>query len=245
MHRLKSWRIPDSFTPGEVGITAYGEPLFVALVAQSLNLALIEPPFSWLTELPHQFVKRTVELTTLEEARKLKKRIFAKPADDKCFPAKVYNSGAEIQASALLPKNSPVILSDEVTWEFEYRCFVLDRQVVCSSLYSRHGELVADAFVEADSIVEQRAEFLASFLNCENVALPPAVVVDIGMIEGRGWAVVEANPAFGAGIYRCDPAKVLPVLARSLMAISQLSAADQAWVIHREELLPPQLSDKS
>lgn len=237
--------MPDSFTPGEVGITAYGEPLFVALVAQSFNLALIEPPFSWLTELPHEFVKRAVEFTTLEEARKLERRVFAKPADDKCFPAKVYNSGAEIEASSLLPKNSPVILSDEVTWKYEYRCFILDRQVVCSSLYSHYGGLVDDAFVEADSIVEQRAEFLAQFLKCESVALPPAVVVDVGIIEGRGWAIVEANPAFGAGIYKCDPAKVLPVLARSLMPIAQLSAADQAWIISREELLPPEFSDKS
>jgi hypothetical protein len=37
-------------------------------------------------------------------------------------------------------------------------------------------------------------------------------VVDVGRVAGRGWAVVEANPAWGSGLYGCDAARVLPVL---------------------------------
>jgi hypothetical protein len=44
--------------------------------------------------------------------------------------------------------------------------------------------------------------------------VPQACVVDVGIMRGRGWGVIEANPAFGAGIYGCDPAAVLRVLAR-------------------------------
>lgn len=38
------------------------------------------------------------------------------------------------------------------------------------------------------------------------------LVVDVGSIEGRGWAVVEANPAWGSGVCSCDVAGVLRTL---------------------------------
>jgi hypothetical protein len=38
------------------------------------------------------------------------------------------------------------------------------------------------------------------------------VVVDVGFIRDRGWAVIEQNAAWGAGIYECDPLQVLEVL---------------------------------
>jgi hypothetical protein len=42
--------------------------------------------------------------------------------------------------------------------------------------------------------------------------LPVAVAVDVGVIRTRGWAVIECNAAFGAGIYGCDPLEILRVL---------------------------------
>jgi hypothetical protein len=42
--------------------------------------------------------------------------------------------------------------------------------------------------------------------------LPRAVVVDVGLIDGRGWAVIEFNAAWGAGLNGCDPDKVLPAI---------------------------------
>jgi hypothetical protein len=38
------------------------------------------------------------------------------------------------------------------------------------------------------------------------------VVVDVGLIAGRGWAVIEFNAAWGAGLNGCDPEKVLPAI---------------------------------
>ena len=66
-----------------------------------------------------------------------------------------------------------------------------------------------------------------------DIAVPPAVVIDVGKISGSGWAVVEANPVFGSGIYKCDPIKVLPVLARSLVPVQKISQSDRQWVIQR------------
>jgi hypothetical protein len=49
----------------------------------------------------------------------------------------------------------------------------------------------------------------------KDVVLPEAVVIDVGIIEGRGWAVLEANAAWCSGIYGCDPAEVLRVVERA------------------------------
>ena len=45
-----------------------------------------------------------------------------------------------------------------------------------------------------------------------DVLLPEAVVLDVGLIEQRGWAAVELNPATSSGIYGCDPDRVLSML---------------------------------
>lgn len=41
------------------------------------------------------------------------------------------------------------------------------------------------------------------------IEMPAAIALDVGLIKGRGWAVVEANSAWGSGIYGCDPSKML------------------------------------
>lgn len=40
-------------------------------------------------------------------------------------------------------------------------------------------------------------------------------VVDVGIIQDRGWAVVEQNAACCSGIYGCDPEEVLEVVRYS------------------------------
>lgn len=48
-----------------------------------------------------------------------------------------------------------------------------------------------------------------------SVSVPEAVVVDVGMIRDRAWAVIECNAAWGSGIYGCDPVEVFRVLQRA------------------------------
>ncbi|MBN9522734.1 ATP-grasp domain-containing protein [bacterium] len=54
--------------------------------------------------------------------------------------------------------------------------------------------------------------FLSTVLANDRVELPRTAVLDIGVIAGRGWAVVEQKSAWGAGIYGCDPAQMLEVI---------------------------------
>ena len=62
------------------------------------------------------------------------------------------------------------------------------------------------------------------------LSLPPAVVVDVGRIAGRGWAVVEANAAWGAGIYGCEPEQVLAVLRRATRKEEMVTPEERGWL---------------
>lgn len=107
----------------------------------------------------------------------------------------------------------PVLVSDVVAWEMEFRCFVLHRSLRTYSLYSRHGELQRESEYASAADEDRELEaFMAALLADPRVDLPAATVVDVGLIAGAGWACVEQNAAWGAGIYGCDPAIVLEVL---------------------------------
>jgi len=234
VNRLSNWRAPEQFV-GRTDLVAYGEPLFVAAMAQSYSLALIEPPFSWLVTLPERYRQRQVSLVELAEARLLEGPLFAKPADDKCFSAGVFSSGAEIGASDLLPKDIPVLVSEVVSFVVEYRFFILNRTVSAYSVYLRNG-IVAEAPLEEDfdDSVESN-NFINILLSDDSVAIPPAVVIDVGKLHDGTWVIVEANPLFGSGICHCEPDAVLPALARSLVPLNQLTEQDKAWVLTRRE----------
>src|SRR6478609_4152044 len=98
--RVNGWRVP---TVDAKEVAVYGEPLFAHHVAQTLGLKLQEPPLDWLPKLSAKWRCREVRLTTLADARKNSTRAFIKPADEKCFDAKVYSSGAELPAPGALP----------------------------------------------------------------------------------------------------------------------------------------------
>lgn len=232
--RLPGWRVLDPVDPAEK-VVAYGEPLFVATIAEQLGLSLIEPPFSWLPSLAIKYTKRSVRLTTLGEARLAAGPIFAKPADDKCFTAAVYQSGASITASQLLPANIPVLISDIVQFESEYRFFICDRKIATSCEYFRSGELLSESSQVGMSCGEtlEAVDFVDLLLADHTVELPPALVIDVGRISGLGWAVIEANPAFGSGLYRCDPKAVLPVLSRSIVPAGEATVDDAPFVLRR------------
>ncbi|SRR5581483_7085002 len=215
VERVHGWRVP-SVSPTEVAV--YGEPLFARHVSQTLGLRLLEPPVDWLACLPFKHSGRKVSLTTLAGARKISGRSFIKPADEKCFDARVYESGAELPAPGLLPEDLPVLVQEVVKWQVEFRCFILDRRIVAISPYWRDGSpaQVEDGTWRAgERELEMAREFCHSVLNDPAVQVPAAVVVDVGIIEGRGWAVVESNAAWAAGIYGCDPSAVLLVLRRA------------------------------
>lgn len=231
VEQLTSWRTPDWLRGHDLVI--YGEPLFVDVVTPALGLIVLEPPLDWLVSLPSVYRQRAVRLTTLAEVQKQPTAAFIKPAEDKCFAAGVYSTGAALPQSVwVLPDATPVLVSEPVQWEVEYRCFVLDRIAVTLSPYLRNGTLVRAADGSWPASVDERDEartYATLVVTDPEVTLPPAVVVDVGKITGRGWAVVEANAAWGSGIYGCKAQAILPVLRRATIREDAVTPEDFVW----------------
>jgi hypothetical protein len=218
VQRVNGWQVPDV---SAASVAIYGEPLIAHYIAQKLNLKLIEPPVDWLPKIPQRWRGRDIRLASLAEARELQRRAFIKPAEDKCFEARIYESGNELPTPPVLPADLPVLVQEVVHWRVEYRCFVVDRKIAAASAYWRHGALSQDpdgSWAEVQDELDEAKEFCLRFLADPEVSVPPAAVIDVGVIENHGWAVVECNAAWGAGIYGCDPLEVLRVLQRACEA---------------------------
>ena len=212
IERLQSWRVPEDFAPENVAI--YGEAIWAHFVAQQLEVTLLEPPLSWLADLPSQWTNREVEFGILTDARALEFPRFVKPADEKTFAAQIYHSADELPNAESQIEETAVLWSEIVQFEVEYRCFVLDGKIATASSYWRGEVSTQDengVYVSSPGELEAALEFASRL--CQAVAMPRAVVIDLGIVAGRGWSVIEANPAFGAGIYGCDAREVLPVVA--------------------------------
>ena len=219
--------------PSEVLI--YGETMLADAVADALDLALLEPTYAWLPELPKALRLREIELTTLGVARGLAGPVFVKPVDDKFFPARVY---APVEVDALVADDLPVLIAEPVRFGVEVRAFVCERAVVGLSAYMRDGQLAQTEAGEWPLSPDEQRDARACLdrLLRSDVALPPAVVIDVGEIVGRGWAIVEANAAWASGLCGVDARAVLPVLRRACMPRGQLDAADAAWLRPRAQL---------
>jgi hypothetical protein len=216
-------RVIPEIDPAEA--VPYGEPWFVHYAAETLGLALLEPPIDWLPNLPERFRQRTVRAMTLGEAREVDGPVFIKPADEKAFAAKIYSSGNELPARGLIPDEQPVLVQDVVHWEREYRCFVLHGMVTTVSIYSRDHELAQSRdgdFPFSDEEFEAAKSFCESAVAAYASATPTAVVVDVGLLAGRNWAVIEANAANSSGLYGCDPIEVLRVLRAAVSPASPI-----------------------
>lgn len=219
--RLFEWKVPDELR-GRRDLVVYGEHLFAELLSQELGLLLCDPPDDFLTRLPQDLLHRQVEFMTYEQARALKDARFIKPPNFKSFKAMVYESGAALPAPFdAADANQTVLVSEIAHWDVEFRCFILDEKVVDLTAYARDGELNAppvreDAWVATDDETRTAADCVSRVLELK-LDLPRACVIDVGHIRGKGWAVVEANPAWGSGIYGCDPDKVLDVIQHAVV----------------------------
>ncbi len=213
VERLESYRVPDYIQGKDCVI--YGEGAFVSIVADSLGLTLHEPPVDWLARLPSRYLQREVKYTTLGNVRKtLQQPTFIKPGDGaKGFDSKVYASVDQLPSQDAWDDDTPVIVSEPVKWDAEYRCFVIGREVVTLSVYMRESEFIEDH--DWNTPIEEMSaakQFVNDVLRDEAIDVQRGMVLDVGKIAGKGWAVIEANPAYAAGIYGCEPEKILKVL---------------------------------
>jgi len=185
--RVRGIRIPD--LPADEELVLYVEGLYAPSIAGQLKLKLLESPDAWLPSLPEEYRLREVTLSTLGTARQAAFPAFVKPPNDKTFPAKVYQSPDELPDYEM--ESTPVLLAEPVSWEVEFRCFCLKGEVRTISPYLRNGTLARlDDFHATDQELSDATRFAEQVLNDARVDFPSASVLDVGVIAGRGWAVV-------------------------------------------------------
>jgi hypothetical protein len=222
---LRDWQVPEQWRRA-AGASLYAGPLFADAVARELGVGLLEAPEDWLARLPYELTLRDVEFTTIEEARLLRRPAFVKPPNDKSFPARVYPDGSGLPGPDAVDGTEPVLVSDIVTFAVEYRLFVLDGDVRTGSRYATRGDLDVAPLAKDP----RRAEVLAFAERLAGAGLPSAVVVDVGLVDGSGWAVVEANAAWASGHYACDTDAALDVVLRAARPEGEFGAADHRFL---------------
>lgn len=204
--------------------------------ARALDLALLEPPFDLLTSLPERFLRRQVEPATFGDLDRLHGRTFVKPADplDKWFDAGVYSDVRDVRTRGRARPDAPVLLSEPVEWSVELRYFVLEGRAVAGSPYLSYGHPAWRWHANQPSAVPSAGLAVIEGVCAEMTGeLPPALVIDVGRIDDRGWAVVEFNPIWSAGLLNADPRAILPALFRATRKRSALTADDSHWDVRR------------
>ena len=213
----------------------------VRQAAARYRLALLEPPLDLLARLPASLRLRDVAFARFRDLSRLRRPTFVKPADplDRCFDAGVYSDPRDIQAPRGIDPDTPVLVAEPVDFLAEFRCFVREGSVVATSPYLSFGRPVWRAWGQGG---EKAAPSMDTIVVCRRLleakspALPPAFVVDVGLVEGRGWAVVEFNPAWCSGLLGADPGAVLGVLDRASRDADHLDADDALWVVARGQV---------
>jgi ATP-grasp domain-containing protein len=197
VHRIGRFWDPPTLEPSTVRV--YGADAFCLVLQQKLGLTLCSPIDELLLQVPAEFLKRRVTGHTLGEVLSGTFPWFIKPVTPKQFRAAVYESREALAAECRdLPPGTAVFVSEPVAFAAEARTFVLDGLVLDAAVYEGKSDAVgAGRFVGGLTL---------------SMPLPRTVVVDVGFIDGRGWAVIEFNAAWGAGLNGCDPDKVLPAI---------------------------------
>lgn len=199
VERLGRFWAPPDFQRERVRL--YGNDAFCLVLAQKLRLSLVSPPDSLLLHIGERMLKRRLRGMTLSATRNLVFPSFVKSAVPKIFRAAVYASRNEIEmATEGLEPSTLTLVSDAVTFDSEVRCWILDGQIL--SLAAYEGVLVSGALEFASEVAA-------------HPLLPATYVLDIGFVRDRGWAVIEANAAWGAGLNCCEPHAAVSCLTRA------------------------------
>lgn len=227
--RLDGNTIPDWFDPPDDQIALFYTAPHAFDIARQLGRQLAGCNPDWTCNLPSEFLLRELRQTSLKEALSQAEGKFVKHSVSKAFPAQIYDTDSLSAATSAIHPDSLVHIGEPVTWTHEFRCFVADQSVQTISPYVYHGEIVTDydSFpVVSQAELDQVHAFARQVLTHSSVVVPPAFVMDVGLIANRGWAVVECNECWASGIYACDPASVLRTL---LCGSAVIGTIDGKW----------------
>jgi ATP-grasp domain-containing protein len=218
VHRSSfSWRIPQELLGQEGAV--YGKSYFCQVIAEQMNWDLLANPIDWLTGLTEEYVRRTISISTLENARLLKEKRFVKPAEeDRFFPAGVYEDGSKLPASTMFD-DAPVLVSGTIPYATEWRCFVKDRVVVSASCYRMNKEFNQTHLWHWDANIA--IDFVNKLLSDESVVCVPGVSIDVGRSKKGYLSIIESSPAWASDLYGCELVGTLDAIKASCVMRKQ------------------------
>ena len=198
--RLGRFWEPPPLDPSRVRV--YGADTFCQVLAQKLGLTLVMPPDDLLLNLSPGVLKRSVGAAKVDEVGTIAFPKFVKSYIPKLIRSRVYRSEADLLGELRgLEGTTEVLVSEIVDLDAEARSWVLD------------GEVLSIACYEGDATVAAACS-LATAVACE-ASVPSPCVIDVGLTRERGWLVIEANAAWGAGLNGCDAVAAARCIARA------------------------------
>jgi len=215
--RLDRFWEPPLVAPGRVRL--YGNTTFCLVLAQLLGLELVSPDDALIAQLEHEWTRRRIDIIALGQVATIGFPTFVKPVVPKLFAAGVYPTLEDLltETHDLAPETE-MLIAEVVTFTCEVRCLVRDQKVLSAACYEGAGD------------VSEAVRFTEALLTKH--ATPPSIVVDVGYVTGRGWAVIELNACWGAGLNGCDPGAMVECL---LVATRVADAAEQTKATDSEQ----------
>ncbi|GGJ18745.1 hypothetical protein GCM10008938_01030 [Deinococcus roseus] len=169
--------------------------LYCLVLAQLLNLQLVSPAEDFLVRVDSRWLKRKVWSNTIRDLQPTDFPLFAKSAVPKLFRSGVFQTLADLKQECTgLEPDTQLMCSEVVSFLAEARVFVLQGRLMTCAIYEGEGSL------------EDFQESIQPFL--WEHQLPETCTADFGFIPERGWALIELNPTWGAGLNGCDPGAV-------------------------------------
>lgn len=134
---------------------------------------------------------REVRETILDEVRDGTKRVFVKPVVQKLFTGLIWDPADPRSrlAVAVYPHDTPVLVSEVVDFESEWRCFVKRDQLVGVKHYKGDWSKAPDKEVLHEAVYNGRGR------------MPWAHALDLGVTSDGRTLLVEANEGYAIGHY--------------------------------------------
>lgn len=205
-----------SIPPGTPKVRYYGNTLHGEIIQGHLPLRFLDLDLEALAKTP--LTKRSVQLMRAGELGDITKASFIKPAQQKWFPAKVYQPGESpkrSQGGAGLPSDL-IYVQEPIDMFNEVRCFCLDGKILTASYYRVGHEYCPLGIDDVDrpKILDEMVTELAPLY-------PRGVVLDFAYTSTHEWCFLEPNEAWASGLYGCDPDKCLEAIEASQYQINE------------------------
>lgn len=147
----------------------------------------IPPSLDYPEELT-EFYGRKIWTGVLEEVRS-QRGVFVKPQEQKLFTGLLWHGTPANRLSiAVYDDDTPCFFSEILPFVSEYRCFVLERQVVGVHYYKGDWSVAPSRTVVEDAVTAYRS-------------CPVAYTLDVGITKDGKTLVVEVNDSFAMGAY--------------------------------------------